>query len=322
MCIVKPVLRLAVIGGLATGAAVLVAGPERLAALAGQARQAVIQKIDSTITDPVALRSQLRSLESEYPKRIASVRADLADLQAQLAELERDKSVADRVVELASADLVSMKDMLAQAEAARSDAPYAAISVRHEGRSLSLDQAYSRATQMTSTLNVYTTRAADAQRDIGFLKQQEERLAQLLAQLETERAQFQAQIWQLDGQIEMIARNDKLIEIVERRQESIDEASRFQAVSLEQITQRMSKIRAEQEARLASLTSQAETTDYEKRAKTMIDSENVARDIFKKSQETAAPVKGKTIEITPGSGATPPALPESTSASASTKRAE
>lgn len=319
MCIVKPVLRLAVIGGLVTGAAVLVAGPERLAALAGQARQAVIQKIDSKITDPVALRAQLRSLESEYPKRIASVRADLAELNAQLSELERDKAVSDRVVEMAGADLATMKEMLSQAESARSSSPYAAISVRHEGRSLSLDQAYSRATQMTSTLNVYTSRAADAERDLGFLRQQEERLAELLAQLETERAQFQAQIWQLDGQIEMIARNDKLIEIVERRQESIDQASRFQAVSLEQITQRMSKIRAEQEARLASLTSQSQTTDYEKRAKTMIDSENVARDIFKQTQETLVPAAGKTIEIRPESPA--PAL-EGTSASAAGKRAD
>lgn len=300
MCIVKSVMRIAVVGGLATGVAVLVAGPERVAALAGQCRQAVRDKIDQNIEDPVELRSQLRNLESEYPKRITSVRADLAELEAQLAELERDRNVSQRVVEMASADLLELKDMLARAEGARTEAPTAVINVRFDNQAFSLNQAYSRATQINNTLNVYSTRAADADRDLGFLNQQKERLAELLATLETERAQFQAQIWQLDGQIEMIARNEKLIDIVEKRQESIDRHSQFEAVSLDQITSRMAQIRAEQEARLQSLASHTETTNYEKKAKVMLDTENTARDVFHRAEQIAPPLplQGK-IEIVP-----------------------
>ena len=73
MALVKTAVRVAVIGGLATGVAVLVAGPERVMALAGQARHTVNHVIDSQIDDPIALRAQLKSLESEYPKRIATV---------------------------------------------------------------------------------------------------------------------------------------------------------------------------------------------------------------------------------------------------------
>lgn len=321
MCIVKSVMRIAVVGGLATGVAVLVAGPERVAALAGQCRQAVCDKIDQNIEDPVALRAQLRTLEAEYPKRITSVRADLAELEAQMAELERDRNVSQRVVEMASADLTELKDMLSRAENARTEAPTAVINVRFDNQAISLDQAYSRATQINNTLNVYSTRAADADRDVGFLAQQKERLTELLSTLETERAQFQAQIWQLDGQIEMIARNEKLIDIVEKRQESIDRHSQFEAVSLEQITGRMAKIRAEQESRLQSLAAHTETTNYEKKAKVMLDTENTAREVFHRSEKVApvAPLQGK-IEIlpqTPPTNASP--NPDQTSASAAKK---
>lgn len=319
MAIIKTVMRIAVVGGLATGVAVLVAGPERVGALAGQCRRAVCDTIDRNIEDPVALRAQLRTLDSEYPKRIASVRSDLAELEAQLQELERDKAVSQRVVEMASADLNELKDMLTRAEGARSESPTAVIHVKFDNQPYSLDQAYSRATQINNTLNVYSTRAADAERDVGFLQQQKDRLTELLGTLETERAQFQAQIWQLDGQIEMIARNEKLIDIVEKRQDSIEQHSRFEAVSLEQITGRMAKIRAEQESRLQSLASHSETTNYEKKAKVMLDTENSARDVFKKAQELAPAVPtSSAIEIKPE--ATPvKADPSQTSASAAKK---
>lgn len=301
MCIVKTAMRIAVVGGLATGVAVLIAGPHRVAALAGQARQAVVTKIDQSIDDPVALRAQLRTLETEYPERIASVRSDLAELDAQMQELARDKAVSDRVVEMASADLTELKGMLDRAESVRTETPTAFIQVRFDAQPYSLDEAYGRATQINNTINVYSTRSADADRDLGFLAQQRDRLAELLNTLETERAQFQAQIWQLDGQIEMIARNDKLIDIVEKRQDSIERHSKFEAVSLEQITGRMAKIRAEQEARLQSLASQGKTTDYEKKAEVMLDAENTARDIFKRSQELAPPAtSSESIEILPG----------------------
>lgn len=285
MCLVKGITRLAVVGGVATGAAFLIAGPDRVFALAGQARQAILSRIDHNIQDPVALRSQLRSLESEYPKRIGAVRSDLAELQAHKAELQREREVSQKVVEMAAADLTQLKDMLARAESARQESPYTTISVRFEGNGYSLDQAYTRATQVSNTLGVYQTRATEAERDIGFLEQQEARLTEVLNQLETERAQFQAQIFQLDGQIEMIARNDKLIDLVERRQESIDEHSRFEAASLGQITQRMEKIRAEQEARLQSLASQTKVTDYEKKAKVMLENETAAKTLFEQTQK-------------------------------------
>ncbi len=318
MAIVKTVLRVAVIAGLATGAAVVVAGPARVGAMFSQARQAVVTEIDKHIDDPVALRAQLRELEGEYPKRISEVRSDLAELEAQLSELKRDKAVSEKVVEMAQNDLAEMKDVLARAESARVESPAAIINVRHDNSTFSLDQAYSRATQINGTLTAYLSRTADADRDIGFLEQQQQRLTELLTQLETERTQFQAQIWQLDGQIEMIARNDKLIEIVQRRQEAISKYDKYEGVSLEQITGRMAKIRAEQESRLQSLASQTKTKDYESRAKAMLDAETAAREVFNKAQQVT-PARQEKIEIgpSPTPGFVGPSMPGMTPSSTS-----
>ncbi len=302
MCIGKTIVRVGVIGALATGATVLVAGPERVMALAGQARHAVVRTIDRNIKDPVALRSQLRSLEAEYPKRITSVRSDLVELQGQFAALERDRDVARKVVEMAGGDLSAMRDLLAQADSARNESPSAIINVRFGGRTLSLDQAFARATQINNTVNVYSTQVASAERDIALLGQQRQRLEEMLAGLETERAQFQVQVWQLDGQIEMIARNDKLIEMVEARQKTLDTYSRYEAVSLDQVTQKMNSIRAEQESRLQSLMNQEHSTDYQKAAEAMLDTETLSRAVFQKSLETApsaTPASERTIEAPP-----------------------
>lgn len=93
-------------------------------------------------------------------------------------------------------------------------------------------------------------------------------------------------------------------------------------MSLEQITGRMAKIRAEQEARLASLSYQRQSTNYEQKAKVMLETENVARDVFKRSEQTAPALptsvgQGR-IEIAPQSPTSVPtaAKPDQTTASA------
>jgi len=321
MAICKTVIRgvviTGVVAGLAAGAVAVTAGPQALFAIVGQARDKVAHTIELAIDDPVALRAQLRELESAYPERIGEVRGELTELQQQIAQLQQDGLVAQKVVEMASADLASLKDMLARAESARTGAPYTVINVRFGGQALSLEQAYSRATQISNTIAAYQTRVSDAERDVTFLQQQADRLNELLAQLETEQAELQAQIWQLDGQIEMIARNDKLIDMVERRQNAIEKYDKFEAVSLEQVKSRIAKIRSTQEARLNALAANR-GTDYETKARTTLDSERAAKQIFERAQQLSQP-KPETVEITP-SGATQPAQDDGSKSVASVER--
>lgn len=297
MGMTKTVVRVVAVGGLLTGAAVLIAGPHRVMAIAGLARDQVVNGIDAAVGDPVALRAQIRELEVQYPKRIGEVRSELSEVRSQIQTLERDRAVSDKVVAMANDDLVEMRTLLSKAENARAESPAAIINVRFSNQSLSLDQAYSRATNINNTLTAYSSRIADADRDLEFLRQQATRLEEMLATLETERSQFQAQIWQLDGQIEMIARNDKLIDLIEKRTESMDRFDKFEAVSLDNVTGRIGKIRAEQEARLQALANHTKGDDYETKARTMINAENAARAVFQRAQNQAAPKPS--IEVGP-----------------------
>lgn len=262
-----------------------------------QAKSKITSTIDSAIDDPVALRAQLRSLERQYPERIAKVRGELAELTEQTQRVERDRAVALKVIEMASADLDTITERLDQARAARAESPGAIIRVRFDERTMSLEESYNRATEIRNTINAYTTRASESDRSLQVLSQQSQRLTDLLNELQKEHTSFQTQLAQLDGQIEVIARNEKLIEMVEQREKAIRNLDRFETVSLDQVTGRMAKIQAEQEARLTSLLSGAERRSYEDLAEQELSREQSARQIFESTMNRSLPLPAETIEI-------------------------
>jgi chromosome segregation ATPase len=296
-CITKPLFRLAVIGGLTAGGVFLLAQTPRGGAMYSQIKTKITNTIDSAIDDPVALRAQLRSLERQYPERIAKVRGELAELSEQAQRVERDRQIALKVVEMASADLDTITDRLDQARSAREESPGAVIRVRFEDRTLSVEESYNRATQIRNTVSAYTTRASEAERSMQVLDQQSERLTDLLNELEKEHTAFQTQLAQLDGQIEVIARNEKLIDMVEQREQAIRNLDKFETVSLDQVSGRMAKIQAEQEARLTSLLSGAERRSYEDMAEQELSREQSARQLFESTMELPLSLPSETIEI-------------------------
>jgi peptidoglycan hydrolase CwlO-like protein len=274
MPIVRTIVRAGVITAVVGGTAMVVAGPDRAFAVFSQTRTRVNTAIDARVTDPVALRAQLKDLESQYPRRIADVRGDLAELNEQLSQLDRELAVSRKVVHMADADLDQMQDVLARAEEARTEAAGHIIRVRFDdNRPMSLDDAYGRANRVSQVRSAYATRAADIERDLGYLGQQKERLETLLEQLETERAEFQTQLWQLDRQVDAIARNDRMIELMQKREATIENQSRYRAASLDQVTARLADIRAKQEAKLQMHSQSTDVKNYENAAKYLLDSE-------------------------------------------------
>ena len=281
MCFVKGLVRFGLIAGLVAGAGLVIAGPDRAIALLTQTRDSIHGQIDKCVKDSVALRSQLRKLEGQYPARIAEVRGDLAELRTQIGQLNRDHDVNQRAAELASADLSSLRAMVAKAENLRSsatgvytsgsDANAPVFAVRFAGETLGIDQAYAKVTAVEQHAAAFTNRVADIERDLGYLTQQESRLATLLDQLETEQGQFQSQLWQLDRQVDAIARNDRMIEMMSKRQATIDKHSRYRAESLDQVNVRVADIRARQEAQLESLARTTTVNSYENRARVELD---------------------------------------------------
>lgn len=315
MCFVKGLVRYGLIAGLVAGAGLVIAGPDRAFALVSQTRDSINCQIDKHVKDPVALRAQLRKLEAQYPARIADVRGDLAELRTQIGQLNRDHDVNQRAAELASADLTSLRGMVAKAESLRSSTNGMLASggtdntpvfaVRFAGETLGIDQAYAKVTSVEQHAGAFGQRVADIERDLGYLTQQESRLATLLDQLETEQGQFQSQLWQLDRQVDAIARNDRMIEMMGKRQATIDKHSRYRAESLDQVNARVSDIRARQEAQLESLAKTTSVNGYENRARIELDGRaNVTR-------FTTSPAKPKpaVIEVRPEDVKSGPAAP-------------
>lgn len=268
----KTMVRVGVVVALVGSAAALIAGPRRVGMLFDKMRDSVNEHVDAAIDDPTALRSQLRELEEQYPERISELRGDLAELQEQERQIQRDLAVAQRVVQLADADVGALQPLVAQAQAASAEAePGTVVTVRFADAALDMDEATGRLTRIVQTRSAYASRASDASRDLTYLGQQKDRLEQLLTQLESERNEFRSQIWQLDRQVDTIARNDRLIELMQRRQKTMDECGRYEAGSLAQVQSRIAEVRSKQESQLEMLSSDQERLDYEDVARLQVD---------------------------------------------------
>lgn len=301
MAIFRTLVRVGVITAAAGGLAVIVLGPDRLRALGLQMQRGIGSAVDARITDPIALRAQLRDLENQYPQRIAEVRGDLAELEVQMAQLRRDREISRKVVELTTADLNQMQAVLTRAaQVAAETTDPTAVRVRFEGaaQAVSLDEGQGRAARIAQLREVHTARIGEIERDLGYLAQQHERLTGLLAQLETEHADFQSQLWTLDRQVDAIARNERMIALMEKRQRTIAEHSRYRAASLDQVRGRLADIRARQEAKLAALARASDVKDYENTARYLLDARPNHEEAWP-PRSPANPPK-KVLEIGPG----------------------
>jgi len=296
-CIGKTVVRGVVITALAGGVLVAVAGPQRANALLSQTRGALTDVIDNNIDDPILLRAQVKKLEAQYPGKIAEVRADLSEVQTQIAQLEREMQIATKVVSLASNDLGVVDSQIAQARVTQSANPGAIVRISFNNKPVDLDDAYAKRQQIEQTQGLYATRAQDLSIDLGYLNDQESQLADLLDRLVGEQSEFQAKLFQLDAQIDTIARNDRLIEMMEDRQDTIDAHSRFQANSLDQLNSRLGNIRTEQRARLEAIAGKDQDIDYANEAKYLIDQEGRVQSFDHQLEEFN--IEPTIIEITP-----------------------
>ncbi len=303
MSLTKGIIRFGIIGALALGTGVVVAewaSPGSVHAIAGQAKGAISRTIDSNVEDPVALRAQIRDLEAEYPEKIADVRSDLVDVQQQIAQLQHEKSVSEKVVALTESDLSVLGSGIEEARAVQTANQGVVVKISFQSRSLGINDAFARRDQIDQTRSFHASRVAELETDLGYLTQQEEQLSTLLTRLETERSEFQAQLFQLDAQVDAIDRNERLITMMEDRQETIEEHTRYQAHSLDQLHGRLASIRAKQQARLESIATSTQARDYEAEAKFLIDRNgSTATSETEVSPTRELQIEPQVIEITP-----------------------
>ena len=272
-CITRGIVRWGLIGGLALGGLTLLIGPERVAAGFAQLRTKAQSVVDNCVDDPIALRRQLQSLADQYPDRISQVRGELAQVNHQIGQFDRDVQVAQRVVGLTTEDLSQLKTLVARAES-EATATTRPVSIRFEGSRFDLNEAYTEAARINKVRLSYQDRLATNKQQLSVLNEQHKRLTEIANKLEGEYATFQAQMWQLDRQIDAIERNKRLIAMTEDLQATLDSYSKWGEVgNLKQLEGKLAELRAVQEAQLEALSKRGIQTDYENKAQGELDSQ-------------------------------------------------
>ena len=247
--------------GMAGAGAYALMGKHRTEAVVNEIQDNLLESIDAHLDNPSLMRSQLRELEREYPERIAQVQGDLAEIKNEIKQLEQEVAVSERVVTLTDRDLERMGTQVAAQ--LPNGAGMQLVSVRLDGESFTPDSAHTELQRVRATRAAYSGRAADARHDLGYLTKQAVRLEELLVKLQGEQTEFRAQVVGLNRQIDAISRNDRLLELLDKRNQTIEECSRYEVVSLGQITSRLDQIKGKQEAALDLLASEERATDYE-----------------------------------------------------------
>ncbi|MCH2139213.1 MAG: hypothetical protein MK074_09220 [Phycisphaerales bacterium] len=279
MTVCKSLFRWTLIGGLATAGITVLVGPDRVAAAFSQVQLQAGDAVDAYINADEArqLRTRLQSLADEYPDRIRQVRLELAKVQAEVTRFDREMDVARRVVQMTEHDLEALADRVHTAETHGVQT----VSLTTNGTGVNLDKAYREGRRIRSVRDTYRQRLATDEQQVDLLRTQQTRLEELLGRLESEFADYRAQAWQLDRQIDAIQRNERLIALTEQQQATMQSfESPGQEDNLRQIEDRLAEMRAVQESTLQSLAAQERTLDYESIAEQAADAGSFSSDPF------------------------------------------
>jgi hypothetical protein len=267
------------ISGLALGGLTLLIGPHKVAAGLHQIRVKAQTVIDQVTDEPAALRHQLQVLANEYPDRIAKVRGELAEVNHELAEFDRDAEVSARVVAMTTDDLVELKTLVVKARNVSNPNTYRAVFVRFKGIRFDIDQAHSEGNRINSVRISYQDRLASDQQQTSLLSEQKGRLVEILDRLESEYTTFQDQMWQLDRQIDAIERNERLIEMTKELQATLSDYDSWGKIgNLKQLTGKLAQLRTVQSAQLEALRNSGIRWDYAKKAAQQLDANSITID--------------------------------------------
>ncbi len=271
MSFTRSIIRWGLISGLALGGLTLLIGPQKVAYGLHQIRAQAQMIVDRVGDEPAALRHQLERMADQYPDRIATVRGELAEVEHQLAQFNRDAEISNRVVAMTTEDLTELKTLVVNVSN-----PGNRSFLRFKGVRFDVPQAYTEAQRINDVRINYQDRAASNVQQISMLTEQKSRLTEICDRLESEYATFQTQMWQLDSQIDAIERNERLIEMTKDLQATLDSYDRWGEIgNLKQLQGKLAELRTIQKAQLDTLRQTGLRIDYAKQAASQIDSPGV-----------------------------------------------
>ena len=269
MNICRTIVRWTLISGIAVGGIAIIIGPQRVIAafetMQNRAGNFVDKYID--VEEARALRTHLHDLAAVYPDRIAEIRGEIARIDTQLDQFEHDADVARRVVAMTEVDLEQLGSRVHEAELSG----VRQVSLVSGDAGVNLKIAYREGHRIRGIRQTYQDRLVTNQRQMELLNTQHDRLTELLDRVQQEFGDYQAQVWQLDRQIDSIERNERLIALTESQQQTLQQyESTGEVESLRAIETKLAELQAVQEGTLQALGEQGRQDEYEQRARSLL----------------------------------------------------
>lgn len=221
--------------------------------------------VDDLVDTRVALRAEIRTLEKEYPERIADLRCQLAEVEKDIAGCGDDHRLCEEVVTLCDGDVAVLRGRLEARDADADGLGEAVVEFRSER--LPRSDALLRAGRIAETAESYRARLAELDRERQHLSRERLQLSTDLAETEREYRQFQAEIGTMLRELDSLKRKEELIARAERQRDAAGDSYSIRASALENIQTRIEKKKIELTERLDGYRSLRSGNEYEARAR-------------------------------------------------------
>ncbi len=247
-----------------TGGTLALFGQQRVKNLLRSVKQAAEKNIDDLIPDEVKLRNDMDKLREEYPRRIAEIQSMIDELDREISSLEKDRRLCREVLAICEEDLGQLQPGL-EALGGGKTGRWAMVEFR--GASFSRDEALERTRKILGIKDMYDGRLKAGTGSVGVLQSERERLKAELDHLRGEYDQFLAEYRSLEVEINLLRRNEKLIELTGRRERPGRVDSSGWTRSLHALKAAIARLKTEQEEKLKSFELRAPVEEYETRAR-------------------------------------------------------
>jgi chromosome segregation ATPase len=231
---------------------------------AAKALQKMAQsEVDELIRQQSDLKEELSKLREEYPRQIAMLRSQGAQIDRQLEALTKEETRATDIVRLCEEDISYLEDQRETVGSVYADTR----AIEHRGSKYNASEAEQLIGRIAETRGIYVTRLDDISAERAVLEGEKDQIAIELAAVEAEQAEFEAEYQSLVREIERLKRNEELLKVAEGRRGMGCERHSEAMSTLTDVKSAVERARMEQEERLKSARVAPRSLDYETRAK-------------------------------------------------------
>lgn len=231
---------------------------------AAKALQSMAQgSVDELIANQQDMRKELQKLRKEYPKQIAFMRHQIAEIDRELDVTAKSETKASDIIRLCEEDISYLQAQQSIVTESGSEARV----IEHRGALYSAIETQVLVNRIEETRNIYIERATESIEQRAILVSEKEALSLELEAIRTEQAEFEAEYQSLVREIERLKRNEEMLKLTEKRRGMGGERHGQSMETLSHVKSAIERARMEQEERLKAAKIAPRNMDYETRAR-------------------------------------------------------